>query len=521
LQLAIDNKLNWKERRNQKISSLSLSAIEAEMSFKTAKALVQQKVGNHYPAPLMAIKAIEEAKNHTRDTALNIERTHFMTLIKGSESRAMVGLFLSDQYVKSKVKKVLKSTITSPKHVSIVGAGIMGGGIAYQAASKGFHVSIQDIQKSSLDLGLTEASKLLNKQLSRKKISGMELSATLNHMTPTLNISDISNSDVIIEAVTENPKIKSSVLQDIEKHCDSNTVITSNTSTIPISTLSKSLQDPTRFCGMHFFNPVHRMPLVEVIRSTYTTEETINTVVSLASKLGKSPIVVNDCPGFFVNRVLFPYFSAFCLLLHDGEDIKTIDKTMEEGFGWPMGPAYLLDVVGLDTAYHAQKVMEDGYPTRMLPLHNNPIDNLFKSNLFGQKNSTGFYQYTEDKKGKPIKSFDNAIYQTLKLNVPTKKSNESIIIERMMIPMINEVLHCLQENIINSPEEADMALIYGLGFPPFKGGVCRYLDEIGLEEYLDMTLRHQHLGPLYHAPIIIQNMINEGKNFYDSQINQQ
>ncbi|WP_253825409.1 3-hydroxyacyl-CoA dehydrogenase NAD-binding domain-containing protein, partial [Vibrio harveyi] len=207
---------------------------------------------------------------------------------------------------------------------------------------------------------------------------------------PSLHYAGIEESDVIVEAVVENPKVKAAVLSEVESHVGEDTVITSNTSTIPINLLAKSLKRPENFCGMHFFNPVHRMPLVEIIRGEHTSDETINRVVAYAAKMGKSPIVVNDCPGFFVNRVLFPYFGGFSMLLRDGADFTKIDKIMERKFGWPMGPAYLLDVVGIDTAHHAQAVMAQGFPERMGKQGRDAIDALFEASKYGQKNGSGF-----------------------------------------------------------------------------------------------------------------------------------
>lgn len=216
---------------------------------------------------------------------------------------------------------------------------------------------------------------------------------------------------------------------------------------------------------MHFFNPVHRMPLVEIIRGEKSSDETIAKVVAWASKMGKTPIVVNDCPGFFVNRVLFPYFAGFSQLLRDGADFRKIDKVMEKQFGWPMGPAYLLDVVGIDTAHHAQAVMAAGFPQRMQKDYRDAIDALFDANRFGQKNGLGFWRYKEDSKGKPKKEEDAAVDDLLaEVSQPKRDFSEEEIIARMMIPMVNEVVRCLEEGIIATPAEADMALVYGLGF---------------------------------------------------------
>lgn len=394
----------------------------------------------------------------------------------------------------------------------------MGGGIAYQSALKGVPVLMKDIAQPSLDLGMTEASKLLNKRLAQGRIDGFKMAGILASITPSLHYAGIENSDVIVEAVVENPKVKAAVLSEVESHVGEDTVITSNTSTIPINLLAQSLKRPENFCGMHFFNPVHRMPLVEIIRGEKTSDETINRVVAYAAKMGKSPIVVNDCPGFFVNRVLFPYFGGFSMLLRDGADFTKVDKVMERKFGWPMGPAYLLDVVGIDTAHHAQAVMAEGFPERMGKQGRDAIDALFEVNKYGQKNGNGFYSYTIDKKGKPKKTFTEDILPVLADVCADKQEfDEQTIIQRMMIPMINEVVLCLQEGIIATPQEADMALVYGLGFPPFRGGVFRYLDRVGIAEFVEMAKQHAELGAMYHVPQMLIDMAAKGESFYGAQ----
>ncbi|MDG2609351.1 3-hydroxyacyl-CoA dehydrogenase NAD-binding domain-containing protein, partial [Vibrio parahaemolyticus] len=375
-----------------------------------------------------------------------------------------------------------------------------------------------DIAQPSLDLGMTEASKLLNKRLSRGRIDGFKMAGILASITPSLHYAGIEESDVIVEAVVENPKVKAAVLSEVESHVGDDTVITSNTSTIPINLLAKSLKCPENFCGMHFFNPVHRMPLVEIIRGEHTSDETINRVVAYAAKMGKSPIVVNDCPGFFVNRVLFPYFGGFSMLLRDGADFTKIDKIMERKFGWPMGPAYLLDVVGIDTAHHAQAVMAQGFPERMGKQGRDAIDALFEADKYGQKNGNGFYSYTIDRKGKPKKTFSEEILPVLADVCADKQDfDEQTIIQRMMIPMINEVVLCLQEGIIATPQEADMALVYGLGFPPFRGGVFRYLDSVGIAEFVAMAKQYSELGAMYQVPQMLIDMAAKGESFYGAQ----
>ncbi|EIF2702391.1 MULTISPECIES: fatty acid oxidation complex subunit alpha FadB [Vibrio] len=518
LNSAINEKLDWQARRAQKTSPLTLSKLESMMSFTMAKGLVAQKAGPHYPAPMTAVITIEEGARFARNEALDIERKHFVKLAKSEEAKSLVGLFLNDQYIKGIAKKAAKSASKDTQRAAVLGAGIMGGGIAYQSALKGVPVLMKDIAQASLDLGMTEASKLLNKRLSRGRIDGFKMAGILASITPSLHYAGIENSDVIVEAVVENPKVKAAVLSEVESHVGDDTVITSNTSTIPINLLAKSLKRPENFCGMHFFNPVHRMPLVEIIRGEHTSDETINRVVAYAAKMGKSPIVVNDCPGFFVNRVLFPYFGGFSMLLRDGADFTKIDKVMERKFGWPMGPAYLLDVVGIDTAHHAQAVMADGFPERMGKQGRDAIDALFEADKYGQKNGNGFYSYTIDKKGKPKKAFSEAILPVLADVCADKQDfDDQTIIQRMMIPMINEVVLCLQEGIIATPQEADMALVYGLGFPPFRGGVFRYLDSVGIAEYVEMAKQHAELGAMYQVPQMLIDMAAKGESFYGAQ----
>ncbi|EGR0696474.1 fatty acid oxidation complex subunit alpha FadB [Vibrio parahaemolyticus] len=515
---SINEKIDWQARRKQKTSPLTLSKLESMMSFTMAKGLVAQKAGPHYPAPMTAVITIEEGARFARNEALDIERKYFVKLAKSEEAKALVGLFLNDQYIKGIAKKAAKSASKDTERAAVLGAGIMGGGIAYQSALKGVPVLMKDIAQPSLDLGMTEASKLLNKRLAQGRIDGFKMAGILASITPSLHYAGIENSDVIVEAVVENPKVKAAVLSEVESHVGEDTVITSNTSTIPINLLAQSLKRPENFCGMHFFNPVHRMPLVEIIRGEKTSDETINRVVAYAAKMGKSPIVVNDCPGFFVNRVLFPYFGGFSMLLRDGADFTKVDKVMERKFGWPMGPAYLLDVVGIDTAHHAQAVMAEGFPERMGKQGRDAIDALFEANKYGQKNGNGFYSYTIDKKGKPKKTFTEDILPVLADVCADKQEfDEQTIIQRMMIPMINEVVLCLQEGIIATPQEADMALVYGLGFPPFRGGVFRYLDSVGIAEFVEMAKQHAGLGAMYHVPQMLIDMAAKGESFYGAQ----
>ena len=391
----------------------------------------------------------------------------------------------------------------------------MGGGIAYQSASKGVPAVMKDIKQDALDLGMKEAGKILKKGVERGKVSNDKMIKVLSSITPTLLNDAVKDVDIVVEAVVENPKVKGSVLAEIEGVIGDDAILTSNTSTISITELAKNLKRPEKFCGMHFFNPVHKMPLVEIIRGEKTSDETVNAVVAYALKLGKTPIVVNDCPGFLVNRVLFPYLAGFAGMVDEGIDFVGIDKVMEKQFGWPMGPAYLSDVVGIDTADHCTVVMEDGFPTRMKRDTSSAIAKLAAAERYGQKNGKGFYVYGTDKKGKPTKEADPATYELLGCE-QGKKLDADEVIARCMIPMVNEVVRCLEEDIVGSAAEADMALLYGLGFPPFRGGPFRYLETVGIDNFIQLADKYAHLGEIYQVTDGMREMAKAGKSYFDT-----
>lgn len=506
--------LDWKARHDEKINPVKLNALEQAMAFNSAKGVLFSKANPaQYPAPKIALESIEKQVNLPRDKALEIESAGFAKAAKTPQAESLVGLFLNDQAVR-KLAKTHSAKAHDIKEAAVLGAGIMGGGIAYQAASKGLPIIMKDIKAEQLDLGMREASKHLSSGMARGKVTPVQMGETLSRIRPTLNYGDFGETDIVIEAVVENPKVKHAVLKEVEGLVKDNCILASNTSTISITYLASVLERPENFVGMHFFNPVHRMPLVEVIRGEKSSEEAVATTVALAEKMGKVPVVVNDCPGFLVNRVLFPYFGAFDLLIKQGADFVQIDKVMEK-FGWPMGPAYLMDVVGIDTGVHGAEVMAQGFPDRMKPDYKVSGQILFEANRLGQKNGVGFYKYETDKKGKLVKTADPQTVELLKpfIDAP-KQFEDQEIIDRLMIALCNETVRCLEDNIVSTPAEADMAMIMGIGFPPFRGGPCRYIDQIGLQNYLALCDKYASLGKAYEAPQMIRDMAANGKTFY-------
>lgn len=511
LQDAIDGKLDWKNRRKEKQAPLKLNKIESIMAFNTAKGVVGQKALPHYPAPMEAIRVIEETANQPAIEALKIEHEGFVNVCQTPQASAMVQIFLNDQLLKKKAKIAAKTADKSVNYAAVLGAGIMGGGIAYQSASRGIPIVMKDINPKALEQGMGEAIKILSKGVALGKLDNVKMAKVVAAITPTLEYAALKHVDFVVEAVVENPKVKDSVLQEVEQVIADDAILTSNTSTISIDLLAENLKRPEQFCGMHFFNPVHKMPLVEVIQGTKSSQATVAATVAYATAMGKSAVVVKDCPGFFVNRVLFPYFRAFCQLVKEGADFRQIDKVMA-GFGWPMGPAHLLDVVGIDTAYHCVDVLASGYPDRMSAQQETAIEKLYEDKKFGQKSGSGFYSYSVDKKGKPKKSVDESVFELI--GTPKKEFDKQQIVERLMIPFIFEVARCLEEGIVATAAECDMALVYGLGFPPFRGGALKYADELGINNLIAMASQYAELGAAYSVPESIKTMGAENRSFY-------
>jgi len=519
LKLAIEGKLDWQAKRQPKLVPLGLSKIESVMTFTTCKGMIAAKAGKHYPAPMVMVSTIEAASTLDRAGAMALENSGFAKLAKTDAAMAQIGLFMADQVIKGKAKKAAKQATKAVNKAAVLGAGIMGGGIAYQSAYKGTPIVMKDINTQALDLGLTTAADILTKQVERGRMNAKKMAGVLNNITPSLSYDSVKDVDIVVEAVVENPKIKGMVLAEVEGIIADDAILTSNTSTISIDLLAQSVKRPENFCGMHFFNPVHKMPLVEVIRGKDTSDETVAAVVAYAAKMGKSPIVVNDCPGFYVNRVLFPYFAGFSQLVLEGADFAAVDKVMEKQFGWPMGPAFLLDVVGVDTADHCTGVMSSGFPTRMKKLDNDPVSTLYSNERFGQKNGKGFYDHIKDKRGRPKKVAAQTAYDLFNANCADKKDFSSDeIIARLMIPMVNEVVRCLEEGVVDTAAEADMGLIYGLGFPPFRGGAIRYLETLGLDNFIAMADTYAHLGEIYQVTDGLREMAKSGKSYFTTNV---
>lgn len=513
LQEALRAPQAWQALRARKHSPVAASAEQVHAAFAQARTLLKASRHGHDLAPVATLQSLEASVTLGVDDALQAEAECFVTLARSEIARNLVGLFISEQWLRQKTRQ-WQTQARPVTQMAVLGAGIMGGGIACQAALKGLSVRMKDIAQAGLDAGMKEAGQVLHKQVQKGRMSADAASSVLARIAPTLDYAGFGDVDLVVEAVVENAAVKSRVLAQVERELAPDAVLASNTSTISISALAGSLQRPAQFCGMHFFNPVPLMPLVEVIRGEHSSEQTLATTVACAQRMGKTPIVVRDCPGFLVNRILFPYFGAFSMLLRDGADYREIDAAME-AFGWPMGPAWLLDVVGMDTAVHAQAVMADGFPERMHYPFKSAMQVLFEAGQLGQKSGAGFYRYTADSAGRLQKQVDDDILARIHpVQGQARQFSAAEIVERMMLAMCLETVRCLEDGIVDTAAEADMGLVLGLGFPRFRGGALRYIDSLGARAFCAMADRHAALGPLYFPTAGLRAMAAADSRFY-------
>jgi len=500
----------WRARRRRRHGPFQADAA----AFQRAEA-AEARTADHQPAALAAIELLKRAAPLSRDAALKLEHHEFAKIARTQAAASLVQLFINDQAIKKKGKAYAKIA-RKVQRAAVLGAGIMGGGIAYTSAVRGIPVVMKDISQKALDLGVAEAGKLLNKQVSSGRMQSEKAHAVLASIRPTLDYVSIESADVVIEAVVENIAVKKKVLAEVEQRVGADAIIASNTSSLSIAEMARGLRRPENFVGMHFFNPVPVMPLVEVIRGPLTSEAAAAAVAGYASAMGKTPVVVRECPGFLVNRILTPYMIGFLRAIHDGADYLAIDRVMES-FGWPMGPAYLQDVVGLDTLLHVLRVISDGFTPRMRLDFPHAVEVFVDHGRIGQKSGSGFYRYEVDPTGKPKKSIDSGTAQLLASIQPhgSQSLSDPELLERLMLPMIVEAARCLEEGIAESAGEVDMSLVLGLGFPRYAGGPLKYADWLGMEHVVERCDKYTALGRIYEPTDGMRAAAAARKRFYE------
>jgi len=513
LKQAAAGEIDWRLHRARKLGPSALPPSDAQPLFAAAKAKLAKQAAKHQPAALMAVELMEKSIRLQRDEAVRLESAAFAKAAKTQAASSLVQIFLNDQLLKKKAKEHA-SNARAIRQAAVLGAGIMGGGIAYTSAVRGTPVLMKDIQRKQIELGLAEASKLLAKQVAGGRIKQERADAVLASITPQLDYSGFDQVDIVVEAVVENLKVKHQVLAETEKLVRDDAILASNTSSLRIDDLARPLARPQNFVGMHFFNPVPLMPLVEVIRGAKTDAVAVSTVVGLATAMGKTPIVVKDGPGFLVNRILTPYMLAFLQLIRDGADFVEVDQVMES-FGWPMGPAYLNDVIGMDTGTHVFSIISAGFPERLRREDRDALHMMVEKQRYGQKSGVGFYKYETDASGKPRKSVAPDSHALLKsVQNSVQQFSAAQIIERMMIPMIAEAAWCMEESVVATANELDMALLLGLGLPQYLGGALKYADWLGLANVVKLSERYSALGKHYVVPKSLRDKASKGGSYY-------
>ena len=506
-----------KKRRKQYqpkglVNKLMETSLVRMKIFSEAQKMTLKATSGHYPAPIKALEVIRKTYGMSqRDRALKIEMDGFCDVGVTEVSKHLINFFFVMEGVKKKTGVASDVKPLDVKRIGVLGAGTMGGGIAYVAADKGVEVRLKDLSHAALGIGFQHARSLWEKLVKRKKINQFDFARKMNLISGGLDYSGFGQLDVVIEAIVEDMGIKQKVIGETAGHCKSDCIIATNTSSLSVTEMSKGHPHPENFVGMHFFNPVHKMPLVEVIRGEKTSDVAVATIFDLAKKMGKLPVVVKDGPGFLVNRLLLPYLIEATWMLEDGMAIEVVDRIFKTKFGMPMGPFALMDEIGIDVCIKVSKIFHQTLGERiMIP---EAMPKLAASSRLGKKNKKGFYLY--DEKGKSL-GVDQSIYAELGLKQPTNRMSEDEVIRRGLFPMINEAALALQEErIVETAEEVDLAMITGTGFPPFRGGLLRYADSVGSQTIADdlEVLATQH-GIRFKPSTPLRNMAKTNRSFY-------
>ena len=500
---------DWEETRRRRQQPLGLSEDQARFAFAIAEGGILAKTKGQYPAPLAALRAIREGCNLTLDEGLKVEQAAALEVMGTPISANLIGIFFMTNRL-ARDPGVDRPDI-SPRTIhraGVVGSGQMGAGIATAYARSGIPTAMVDVDDARLAEGMKRAQEVIAGRMKIGRATPQDMADMLSRLSTGTSHALLADADVVIEAITEDERAKTATYRELAKVMRQDAILASNTSTISITRMAGSAPDPSRFVGMHFFYPVDRMELVEVIRGEKTSDETVATIVALAKRIRKTPIVVRDCAGFLVNRVLLPYMNEALILLAEGVEMDAIDAAATR-FGMPMGPITLLDFVGLDTACYAGKVLADAYPDRAAPT--GLLGDMLASGRLGQKSGAGFRKHGSKSKPSPDPAFA-AILETHRTGGPTPGDDQ--ISDRLFLPMLLEATRILEEQIVREPADVDMGLILGVGFPPFKGGILRWSDAEGAGSIVDRATRFAPLGKRYEPTETSIRQARTGETFY-------
>ncbi len=502
-----DQKERPARRSSLKASLLDGNPLGRRIVYSQAKKQLAKTTRGQYPAPERALEVVRIGLEEGAAAGFEAEVRAAAELAVSPVAKNLLHLFFLTEEAKreSGIPGVEPHPVRS---TAVVGAGVMGGGIAQLIADQaGLAVRMKDVRAEALGLGMAHARKLFDWSLKRRRITKAAMQKKLALLAPTLDYVGFERADFVIEAVIEKLAIKQEVFRELAAHAAPGAVLASNTSSLPIAQIRALTPHPERVVGMHFFNPVHKMPLVEVIVPEGCDPAAANTVFELTRRLGKTPVLVKDTPGFLVNRLLMFYSTEALWLLDEGRRMEDLDRAMTD-WGMPLGPIELTDEVGLDVAIKVAHILHEAFADR-LPLPE-WIDRLSGDGRLGAKNQRGLYLYEKGRRTTP----DPAVYSLLGLSPKADNVRLADLAERMVLPMVNEAARCLDEGVVADAGHLDLALIFGTGFPPFRGGLCRWADGVGLPHLIEkLEILEREVGER-HAPSRALHRYAEAGGFY-------
>jgi 3-hydroxyacyl-CoA dehydrogenase/enoyl-CoA hydratase/3-hydroxybutyryl-CoA epimerase len=476
---------------------------------RKAREEVLKKTRGNYPAPLAALDAVA-ASYQGREHGFREEARLFGEMAVTPECRELIFLF----FATTALKKETVPAAGPPGEVTrlgILGAGFMGSGIASVAVQHGTMVRMKDADLARVGKGIAAVRDVLRERLKRKQVTKQEMADQLLLLGGTIGYSGFNNVDLVIEAVFEDLEVKHAVIREVEAELPEHAIVASNTSTIPITRIAEVSRRPERVLGMHFFSPVHRMPLLEVIPTSRTRPDVTGTAVAWGRSIGKTVIVVGDSPGFYVNRILAPYLNEAGALLDAGASIEAIDDAMEQ-FGFPVGPLTLLDEVGLDIAAKSGAILHQAFGERLAPAQ--AMRAVVNAGRFGRKGKLGFYRYGDDGKKGPA---DASVYSLLSNPSRSPFSAEEIQ-QRCALALVNEAARTFEEGIVRAPRDGDIGAVFGIGFPPFRGGPFRWIDAHGVAKVVDaLEDLSARFAPRFTPSDLLVSMARRGERFYPTE----
>lgn len=495
-----------------KLTNLVLEApLVNKIVFDQARKMVNKQTHGCYPAPFKIIECVEIGWNEGLEAGFDAEAKKFEELILSDVSRQLINIFFAMTNKKKNPYDI--KLVREVDRIGMVGAGFMGAGIAEVSMNGGMHVLMKDINQDMLNSGFKGIYNSYNKKVKKKAMTSIELEEKMTLLSGSLDYRDLHNQDIIVEAVFEDLKLKQNILADCEANAKKDTIFATNTSALPIKDVAAKAKRPELVIGMHYFSPVPKMPLLEIIKTDKTADWVIATCYEVGIRQGKTVIVVNDGPGFYTTRILAPLMNESQLLLDEGGDILQIDKEMNL-FGFPVGPITLADEVGIDVGAHIMggELMTELLSSRPKFQVSMTLLEVSKAGYKGRKNKKGFYQYDENGKKQP--KVDSEIYKFYG-GENRKKFDAEMIHLRCAMAMVNEAALCLQEGIISSPLDGDIGAVFGLGFPPFRGGPFRYIDSLGAAKAVDILndLASKY-GERFEPAQILIDYAKAGKKFY-------